>query len=395
MATLSGQRWSTFGERRRPLDGCTILFPNGHYWVQHQGTNTYALELPQTGPHSFVRFAGVGFAGDRAVSGGGITPSQANQANSTTSELVSADPTTPIMTVGMNPASSMNAGPQFERMGFRDVSGVCASPGGLLFQNVTRSRLQDVGFREFCNGYAVKYDGLGSGVNQFNYLENLTAIDDKNGIVFTGGANFDNWVEFGTFYHSQTGGGMCVDFQGNQGLGSGGTNFVMSGSCNFFPIAVHMVDQHAEFISTKAENTAGNGPMNNNTVGGLSMTGTWQSGVGIQVDASPNGNCVQNRLISPVLAWFDTFLSISANCSSDLVIVPSYSSNGYIGELHRGPGQRHRRHPPGSQRIVPRIRYPFQSNHGQRSRNRLNEQPDNLRYSICNSRTYLCRQFIE
>jgi hypothetical protein len=301
-------------------DGCTVLFPNGHYWVQHVAGQTYSLILKQ-GTHVLYRFAGTGNAGDKAIGGGSIMLNQSNA----TSELVSADPFSPIFTIGTNASSSMNAGPRFERLGFRDVSGVCSSPGGLLFQNVARSRLEDVGFREFCNGYAVRYDALGIGDNQFNYLQNITAIDVQNGIVFANGKNYDNWVEFGTFYHAQTGGGICVDFQANQGGNSGGTNFVMSGSCNFFPIAIHLADQHSDFISTKAENTSATPA---NAVGGPSGSGTAyaaNSGAGVQIDGSATSTCFQNRLISPVLGYFDTPITIGANCSNNIVVAGSYA----------------------------------------------------------------------
>jgi hypothetical protein len=210
-------------------------------------------------------------------------------------------------------------------MGFRDVSGACASPGGLLFQAVARSRVEDTSFQLFCNGYAIKYDALINGTNQVNYIQNVTAINVQNGLIFANGTNFDNWVEFGSFYHSQTGGGICVDFQGNEGNTSGGTNFVMSGSCNFFPIAIHLVDQHADYISAKAENTS---VITGNTsvVGGRSNGGSVQSGVGIQIDATSSSNCFQNRLISPSLAWFDTFISVSSNCMQNLIVAPDYSS---------------------------------------------------------------------
>jgi hypothetical protein len=302
-------------------DGCTVLLPNGHYWVQHVAGQTYSLVLTQ-GNHVFYRFTGTGNANDKDIGGWNI---HANLSDAT-SELVSADPFSPIFSIGTNAANSMNAGPRFDLLGFRDVSGVCSSPGGLLFQNVARSRLEDVSFREFCNGYAVRFDGLGSGANQFNYIENMTATDVQNGVVFTGGKNYDNWVEFGTFYHSQTGGGACVDFQGNQGGNSGGTNFVMSGSCNFFPIAIHLADQHSDFISTKAENTSAMGA---NAVGGPSGAGAFaaNSGVGIQIDGSANSSspCFQNRMISPVLGTFDSPITIGASCNNNMVVGGSYA----------------------------------------------------------------------
>ena len=148
-------------------DGCTILLPLGKFWIQHVAGQTYSLLLTQ-GNHSFFRFAGTGNASDTGINGGGAISNLSNA----TSQLVSADPLSPIFTIGASTAS-LNAGPRFERVGFRDVSGVCGSPGALLFQNVARSRLEDVGFGEFCNGYAVRYDGLTGGVNQFNYLRTL------------------------------------------------------------------------------------------------------------------------------------------------------------------------------------------------------------------------------
>jgi hypothetical protein len=307
-------------------DGCTVLLPNGHYWIQHLAGQTYALTLT-AGSHALYRFAGTGNASDKAITGGNTVLNQSNA----TSELVSADPITPIFTIGTTTSPAMNDGPRFERLGFRDVSGVCASPGGILFQNVARSRLEDVSFREFCNGYAVKYDALVTGVNQFNYVENITAIDVQNGIVFADGTNFDNWVEFGTFYHSQTGGGVCIDFQGNQGGNAGGTNFVMSGSCNFFPIAVHLVDQHSDFISTKAENTS---MIGNNVVGGASSSA--QSGVGIQIDGTANSTCFQNRLISPVLGFFDTPIVVGTNCTNNMVVGASYAPSSTLSPVSDG-----------------------------------------------------------
>jgi len=321
-------------------DGCTIFFPHGSYWVQHVSNTAYALTIPQ-GSNNFVRLVGAGFAGDKSIGGGNVGPGLSNA----TSQLVSADPVTPIVAVGMG-STSLNAGPLFENLGFRDVSGACASPGGLLFQNVARSRVENVSFREFCNGYAIRYDGSLSGapggVNQFNLVNNVTAIDVQSGVEFGNGMNYDNWIQFGTFYHSQTGGGICVDFQSNQGSNSGGTNFIMPGSCNFFPVAVRLIDQHADYIGAKAENTSLGG---NNVVGGLStntITGpTYQSGVGIQIEGSPAGSstpapCKQNRLISPVLGEFDVAISLGANCASDLVIARTYSAEvnaGYYTEI--------------------------------------------------------------
>jgi hypothetical protein len=100
----------------------------------------------------------------------------------------------------------------------------------------------------------------------------------------------------------------------------------MSGSCNFFPIAIHTVDQHADFISTKAENTSGGG---GNVVGGPSnaTSPAAQSGVGIQIDGSGTSSCFQNRLISPVLGFFDTAIAISANCMSNMTVGATYASN--------------------------------------------------------------------
>jgi hypothetical protein len=63
-----------------------------YYWVQHVAGAAYALTITQ-GMNNFVRLTGAGFAGDKAISGG-VTG--LNNSNST-SELVSADPVTPIV----------------------------------------------------------------------------------------------------------------------------------------------------------------------------------------------------------------------------------------------------------------------------------------------------------
>jgi hypothetical protein len=277
--------------------------------------------------------AGTAAANAKGVGGGSPVGTVGVPAGA--SEIVTGDQTY-ALTVGSASGGALNTGPEFEDLGFRDVSGSGNALGAIHFRQTSHAFLRNVSFIDFANGSGAYFDSTSSsapgGVSQYNFVANTTAINVMTPFLFQNGTYSSHWIIGGNLVSSQVGGGECIDFEQNVGASgptTGGHNYLFYPQCNYFPTAIHSFNQNSDSIAFHAEQSAtsvaqgGNSPPN--------VIGSPPSGTGVVIDGTaPTGTppvipCTSSQLAQSSLTSFVTGIWVTANCYQTAITSPTFS----------------------------------------------------------------------
>jgi|SRR5215831_2341707 len=299
--------------------GGSVFFPKGSYWI-----NSTGLTVGTSSPVQFVTLNGAGGAGSKLLG------QPATNNNCGVTELVQVgNGSNPLLTAGVGGTTQTNGGIHIHDLCFRDGSvslrqgggaGNSLGVGAVWLKNEARVQIDDVSCINWTKGYCLHFDAGANGQwSQFDSIYFLNAVNVNWAILADDGRQSDFNVFGGNFISANLGGGVCVDLQSGGSFGGGGNSAFWRFHCNYFPLAIHTVDNNVnEFVGIHAEQTITLDPPacvgiqcvligSNNTGTGILLEGTVAGG----------GRCQSNQFIGGSLTGFAIGAQIGLASSND------------------------------------------------------------------------------